>query len=111
MLDDEKVIEKISRTEKKKIGKGYRRSLLVEWKGFSEPTWELRTNMEDTVALDVFEAKCAAHDGVGEDFDTSIGRRKSGKHASLAQSKKGRRGDYVTSRHLIIGIQSNPNPS
>jgi len=36
-------------------GRGNRRDVLVKWKGYDTPTWEPLENMENTVALDVFE--------------------------------------------------------
>ncbi|KAI0992594.1 hypothetical protein K3495_g15591 [Podosphaera aphanis] len=87
---DEQVVEKILRAENKKIGRGRRRLLLVKWKGFAEPTWEPRINLEETEALDVFEAKFGTGDNVGEKNDTIIGPRKITKRSLLHQSKTSR---------------------
>ncbi|KHJ30263.1 hypothetical protein EV44_g0256 [Erysiphe necator] len=42
------------------------RRVLVIWKGFAEPNWEDRADMEDVEALDLFESKFGKGDGVGE---------------------------------------------
>jgi hypothetical protein len=46
------------------------RELLVEWVGYAEPTWEPATNLEETAALDAYEActkegDLAAYEGRG----------------------------------------------
>jgi hypothetical protein len=46
------------------------RELLVEWVGYAEPTWEPATNLEETAALDAYEARTkegdlAAYEGRG----------------------------------------------
>ncbi|KAI0996390.1 hypothetical protein K3495_g11790, partial [Podosphaera aphanis] len=63
---NEQIVEKILKAENKKIGRSHHRLLLVKWKGFAEPTWEPRINLEETEALDVFEAKFGTGDNVGE---------------------------------------------
>ncbi|KAI0996566.1 hypothetical protein K3495_g11617 [Podosphaera aphanis] len=81
------VVEKILRSEKTKVGRGHWRLLLVKWKGFAEPTWEPRENLEETEALDIFEAKYGKGDNIGEDAGAIIGRRKLTKRSLLAKSK------------------------
>ena len=71
----EQNVEKILRAEKK-VGRGHRGSLLVKWKGFAEPTWKPRSELEDTEALDIFEAKYGTGDKVGEDTGYIIGSKK-----------------------------------
>ncbi|KHJ34060.1 hypothetical protein EV44_g2434 [Erysiphe necator] len=85
---EEQYVEKILRAENKKIGRGYRQSLLVKWKGFAEPTWEPRQNLEDTEALDVFESLYGTKDNVGECEGTIIGRRKVTKRSLLKNAPK-----------------------
>lgn len=40
---------------------------MVKWKGFAEPTWEERAELEDVEAMDQFEVKYGLGDNVGED--------------------------------------------
>lgn len=54
-MEPEQIVERILRAEKRRVGKGYKRYVLVKWKGFAEPTWETRKNMDETEALDIFE--------------------------------------------------------
>ncbi|KAI0994130.1 hypothetical protein K3495_g14053 [Podosphaera aphanis] len=63
-VEPEQFVERILRAENRKIGRGYRRLLLVKWRGFAEPTWEPRINLEETEALDKFEAQY----GNGDNF-------------------------------------------
>ena len=48
--EPEQIVARILRADKKKAGRGHKRSLLVQWKGFAEPTWEARSNLEETEA-------------------------------------------------------------
>ena len=84
---EEQYVEKILRAEKKRLGAGYKRMLLVKWKGFAEPTWEPRCNLEDTAALDIFESLYGTKDNVGENSGTIVGRRKVTKRSLIQQSK------------------------
>ena len=38
-------------------GRGRYRELLVKWAGYTDPTWEPATNLQDTTALDTYEAQ------------------------------------------------------
>ncbi|KAI0996107.1 hypothetical protein K3495_g12074 [Podosphaera aphanis] len=71
--ENEQIVEKIVRAEKRRMGRGYRREVLVKWKDFEEPNWELRDNLEETEALDKFEAEYGTGDDVGEDVGARIG--------------------------------------
>lgn len=53
--EDEWEVEAIQRQRKVRIGRGTREEVLVKWKGYSEPTWEPRSLLQDTSALDAFE--------------------------------------------------------
>ena len=66
-LRPEQIVERILRAEKFRRGKRWIRRVLVKWKGFAEPNWEDRSDMEDVEALDFFESKFGKGDGVGED--------------------------------------------
>ncbi|POS85376.1 hypothetical protein EPUL_001555 [Erysiphe pulchra] len=46
------------------------------WIGFAEPTWEPRENLEETVALDVFEQIYGKKDNTSEEMGAIVGRRK-----------------------------------
>ena len=59
------LIEKILRAEKHRRGRGFKRMLLVKWQGQKESTWEPRSEMEETYALDEFEKQYGKEDGVG----------------------------------------------
>ncbi|POS82018.1 hypothetical protein EPUL_006383, partial [Erysiphe pulchra] len=72
--EQEKVVEKILRAEKRKRGRGFRRDVLVKWVQFKEPNWEPRESLEDTQALDFFENKFGAGDDVGEAIGARTGR-------------------------------------
>ncbi|KAI0991013.1 hypothetical protein K3495_g17174, partial [Podosphaera aphanis] len=50
-------VQRILKAEKFRQGRGWVRRVLVKWKGFAEPNWEDRSNLEETEALDRFEAK------------------------------------------------------
>ena len=58
----------------------------MKWKGFAEPTWETRDNLDDIEALDLFEKKYGKEDGVGEEAGSFIGRRKVTKQALQARA-------------------------
>lgn len=111
-------MERILRAENKKVGRGYRRSLLVKWKIFAEPTWEPRSNLEDTEVLDVFESQYGTEDNVGENIGSFIGRRKVTKRSLLKQStvrlsafSSTAVGDNVTGYSLEIWVRKYPAPS
>ncbi|KAI0993806.1 hypothetical protein K3495_g14378, partial [Podosphaera aphanis] len=72
----EQTVERILRAERMRRGRGHVRRLLVKWKGFAEPTWEDRSELEETEALDNFEAEFGSGDGVGEDEGARQGNRK-----------------------------------
>ncbi|KAI0991090.1 hypothetical protein K3495_g17097, partial [Podosphaera aphanis] len=84
--EEEQVVEKILRAEKRRQGRNFRREVLVKWKQFEEPNWELRDNLEDTEALDIFESQFGKGDGVGEDVGARTGT--TGKRKKLATKKK-----------------------
>lgn len=70
------LVEKILRVKKQRRGRGFQRMVLVKWYGQKEPTWEPRSEMQETVALDEFEKKYGTDDGVGEtNSGTPIGNR------------------------------------
>lgn len=50
-------IDEILKTRDKKIGKGYRKEVLVKWTGYSNPSWHPISDFENTIALDAFETK------------------------------------------------------
>ena len=52
----------IDRIEKEK-GTGRRRKLLVRWKGYARPTWEPASALEETAALDAWEARTTTRGG------------------------------------------------
>lgn len=41
----------------RRIGRGFRREALVKWTGFAEPTWNYLENLQNTLALEAFEAQ------------------------------------------------------
>ena len=41
----------------RRIGRGSRREALVKWTGFAEPTWNYLENLQNTLALEAFEAQ------------------------------------------------------
>jgi hypothetical protein len=55
--EEEFEVEEILRARTRKIGRGTRREVLVKWTGYARPTWEPLTNLENTIALDKFEAR------------------------------------------------------
>ena len=68
-------VERILRAENHRRGRGFRREVLVKWKGYYEPTWEPRSEFEDNTALDEFENRFGTDDGVGEDIGAYTGGR------------------------------------
>jgi hypothetical protein len=69
-------VERILQAVNKPRGRGFRREVLVKWVGYKNPTWEPRSYVEDTAALDEFEAKYGKGDGVGEtSTGSAIGRK------------------------------------
>ncbi|KAI0996870.1 hypothetical protein K3495_g11311 [Podosphaera aphanis] len=62
----EQVVQRILRAEKVLRGRGWVRRVLVKWKGFAEPTWEDRSELENMKAMDAFEDRFGKGDGVGE---------------------------------------------
>ncbi|KAI0991436.1 hypothetical protein K3495_g16751, partial [Podosphaera aphanis] len=71
--EEEQVVERILRAEKKRRGRCFTRQVLVKWKQFEEPNWEPRDNLEETEALDIFESKYGKGDNVGEDVGARTG--------------------------------------
>lgn len=59
----------------------------MKWKGFTEPTWELRESLNDTEALDLFEKKFSRKDNDGEDEGAFICRKKLTKRVLMAAQK------------------------
>ena len=80
----EQTVDRILRVEKFRRGKGLVRRVLVKWKGFAEPTWEDRVDLEEVEALDDFEKKFGKGDGVGE----NEGSRQGPKVKQLDSEKK-----------------------
>ena len=66
-------------------------------KGFEEPNWEPRENLENTEALDIFEAKYGTDDNVGE----NIGARTGAKQRKINRGQRGR----GTVRMSIVNLQ------
>ncbi|KAL5614260.1 uncharacterized protein BROUX77_000097 [Berkeleyomyces rouxiae] len=64
--EPEFLVEQILRSRRRRIGRGFRRELLVKWVGYAEPDWRPRADFEETEALDAFEAKFGDDDDVGE---------------------------------------------
>ena len=57
-VDDELYdVDKILCCRTRRIGRGSRREALVKWTGFAEPTWNHLENLENTLALEAFEAQ------------------------------------------------------
>ena len=69
----EQYVERVLRAEKLRRGRGWVRRVLVKWKGFAEPTWEDRSALEETMAMDEFEAIYGKSDGVGEQEGSRLG--------------------------------------
>ena len=55
--EEEYEIDRILDARTRRVGRGSRREVLVQWTGYSRPTWEPRSNLEDTAALDAFERR------------------------------------------------------
>lgn len=55
IISDTEVEYEIERILKEKKGRGGRREYLVKWEGYARPTWEPRSALEETVALDSWE--------------------------------------------------------
>lgn len=71
------IVERILRAQKCCRERGYRRVILVKWKGQKMPTWEPRSHSEQTVALEKFEENYCKDNGMGErNVDTQIGKHK-----------------------------------
>lgn len=64
--EPEYLVERILRSRKRRVGRGWRRELLVKWAGYAEPDWRPRNDFEDTEALEAFEAEFGDDDDVGE---------------------------------------------
>ena len=94
---EEQYVERIIRAEKRRRGRGHHRLLLVKWKGFEEPNWEPRENLENTEALDIFEAKYGIDDNVGE----NIGARTGAKQRKINRGQRGR----GTVRMSLVNLQ------
>lgn len=46
-----------------KVGRGFRHKFLVKWVGYQTPTWNNAREMEETEALDEWEARKASQEG------------------------------------------------
>lgn len=64
--EPEQYVDRILRAERVRRGRKWVRRVLVKWKGFVEPTWEDRVNLEANKALDDFEKIYGKGDAVGE---------------------------------------------
>jgi transposase InsO family protein len=53
----EYLVEEILQEREKRVGRGHRREYLVKWVGYKRPTWEPASNLADTAALNVWEAR------------------------------------------------------
>ena len=84
-IEPEQEVERVLRAERFRRGGGWVRRVLVKWKGFAEPNWEDRSELEDVEALDLFEAKFGTGDGVGEEEGARQGLKK--------KKKKSKRGE------------------
>ena len=51
----EYVVERIEGERTVKRGHGKQRQYLVKWLGYEQQDWQLAQNLEDTVALDIWE--------------------------------------------------------
>jgi hypothetical protein len=63
---EEYAVEEILRAKTTKRGRGVSRKALVKWQGYAEPTWEPIGAVQDTEALDRYEARWGPiqeHDG------------------------------------------------
>ena len=50
-------VEEILAERHVRRGRGRQRELLVKWAGYTDPTWEPAANLQDTAALDTYEAQ------------------------------------------------------
>ncbi|CAJ2645145.1 unnamed protein product [Trifolium pratense] len=85
----EQVVERILRAEKFRRGGAYIRRILVKWKGFAEPNWEDRENLEDTEALDKFEERFGKGDGVGENEGARQGPKREAATNEITRLSRG----------------------
>ena len=72
-------VEAILCAKWKKIGRGRRRVVFVQWKGYAQPTWEPLAEFENTQALDDFEATfghAATNDGPLDQYEALGGRKR-----------------------------------
>ena len=53
--EDEYSVEAILDHRTMRRGRGTREEVLVKWSGYAQLTWEPRSALEDTVALDSYE--------------------------------------------------------
>lgn len=84
IVEPEQYVERILRAERFRRGRKWVRRVLVKWRGFIEPNWEDRDNLENNVALDEFESKYGLGDGIGEDE----GARQGSTRSSRAKRRK-----------------------
>jgi hypothetical protein len=84
----ESEVERIPRAERRNVGRGFQRQLLIKWKGYAEPDWRPRSDFEELANLDRFEAKFGTGDGVGEETGARTGPRRSTRwtHVNLVTS-------------------------
>jgi hypothetical protein len=74
--EEEYKVERILRAERKRVGRGFRREVLVKWHGYAEPTWEPRNELQNNTALDEFEDQYGKGDNVGEEAGSHSGPRR-----------------------------------
>ena len=55
--DEEYQVEEILDERTIRRGRGSQPQVLVKWTGYAEPTWEPRSALEDTAALDSYEQR------------------------------------------------------
>lgn len=72
--EEEWQIESILDERMKKVGRGFRHEFLVKWVGYQAPTWNNAREMEETEALDEWEARKASQEG-GIEAETGPGDR------------------------------------
>ncbi|KAI0992598.1 hypothetical protein K3495_g15587 [Podosphaera aphanis] len=72
----EQTVDKILYARAVRRGKGWIRRVLVKWDKFAEPTWEDRSELEETIALDKFESLFGSKDDVGEAEFATYGQKK-----------------------------------